>query len=164
MRALFVVGFLLCAIAAVASIVSTAIPYWLYKGSSQASEYQGLWRGCIEVASVKTCSNNENVPDWWKATQAMMILGILFLALSFFLGCVQCKNESSQIFQGSVFTSVLGGVVLIIAVIIFGVKEKEVKSDFSAGFYLALVAGVLAIISAILMAVSKRGASGYSSI
>ncbi|XP_045171554.1 claudin-1-like [Mercenaria mercenaria] len=172
MNKVLAVGILCCLGATVVSIISTAIPYWLHHeekaGGQSITLYLGLWKTCVKysVSTTKgsTCVNIENAPDWWKSVQALMILGILFLALSTFLGCLYCKDDSKQsLLHGAMFTAVLGGIALIIAVIVFGVKEKEISSQFHACFYLALMSGADAIVAAALMAISKRR-GGYSSI
>ncbi|XP_045171368.1 uncharacterized protein LOC123533677 [Mercenaria mercenaria] len=172
MSKLLVVGILACLSATIISIISTAIPYWEYlHGSFLGQEGTlniGLWRTCIKyktsIVSGSACSDTQNDEDWWKAVQSLMILGNVFLALSTLLGCLYYKNSTQSFIQGTVFTALLGGVVLITAVIVFGVEEKEHKSSFSASFILAIVSGVLAFIAGGLVGISKRGHPGYSSI
>ncbi|XP_045172581.1 claudin-18-like [Mercenaria mercenaria] len=173
MNKVLAVGILCCLGATVVSIISTSIPPWLYLEETIYGQtitvYAGLWKTCVKsdsTANPYVCANLENVPDWWKSVQALMILGILFLALSTFLGCLYCKDDSKQsLLHGAMFTSVLGGIVLIVAVIVFGVKENKSSSQFQfhACFYLALVSGADAIVAAALMAISKRR-GGYISI
>ncbi|XP_053374813.1 uncharacterized protein LOC128547114 [Mercenaria mercenaria] len=171
MNKVLVVGILLCLVATIVSITSTAIPYWLYQErivfNKTFTHYIGLWKRCAKYPDsfpkASGCVKLEYVQDWWKSVQALMNLGILFLALSTFLGCLYCKDDSRQsLLHGAMLTAVLGGIALIVAVIVFGVKGRDQRAYFHACFYLALVSGADGFVAAALLAISKRR-GGYSS-
>lgn len=55
--------------------------------------------------------------------------------------------------------------MVLIAVIVYGAKNGENKSKFSAGFYLSIISAVSAFLSALLFIISsKKRNNGYAPI
>lgn len=172
MSKLLVCGVLMCLFAAILSIISTAIPYWLHvHGSFMGQEGAvdiGLWQTCVKyktsLASGTKCGDTGIETSWWKAVKALMIIGNACLTFSTILGLLYCKFNTQNSAQGTIFMALFGGIVLTIAVIVFGSETKEDSSSFSVCFILAIVSAVLALLSAALVGKAKRGPTGYSSI
>ncbi|XP_053375565.1 uncharacterized protein LOC128547307 [Mercenaria mercenaria] len=135
MSKVLIVGILACLSATIIGIISTAIPYWEYlHGSFLGQEGTlniGLWRTCIKyktiVASRSACADTQIDKDWWKAVQSLMLLGNGVLALSTLLGCLYYKTNAQSYVQGTVFTALLGGIMLITAVIVFEWRKRSIN-------------------------------------
>ncbi|KAL4228302.1 hypothetical protein ACF0H5_013733 [Mactra antiquata] len=135
------IGIGLSALSLLLNIVGLAIPNWVVAGGYKT----GLWKMCYSgiCASVPTDSTIQ-------ATRAMEILGVL--AISAALVCAILKQfvmkDQKILPKVSGGSAIAAAIFMIIGAVIFAVKYN---TNLQAGFALCIVAGVLAIVAAILI-------------
>lgn len=182
MNKFLVAGLVVCVLATIVCILSTSIPYWLYGHSKsygiETSVASGLWQVCvrskIQSSTETSCFEYSDfakaiIPSWLKAVRAMMILGILFMAMSAAIACLYLVKfyTNNHVYICTVFTAALGGVFVIVGFVVYASefhKENQTAVHLSGAFYLAVLSAVLAFVAASLFVISRRSAGGYNTI
>ncbi|XP_060584362.1 uncharacterized protein LOC132740439 [Ruditapes philippinarum] len=177
MNKFLVAGLVVCVLATIVCILSTSIPYWLYGHSKsygiETSVASGLWQVCvrskIQSSTETSCFKNSDLASWMKAVRAMMILGILFMAMSAAIACLYLVKfyTNNHVYICTVFTAALGGVFVIVGFVVYASefnKENQTAVHLSGAFYLAVLSAVLAFVAASLFVISRRSAGGYNTI
>lgn len=141
------------------NIVGVAIPYWWVIGSTN----NGLFRSCVDLGGTTVCAETllDDFFDWWKATQAMMILSILAMGAGMVLALLFASllKEKQIVALGAAFMMFAGTGLGLIGIIIFGAKTLELydtTEPLHAGFGLCIVAAILALPAAIAVFVARN--------
>lgn len=157
MNVTLLIGIGLGGIAALLDIIGTGIPkWWVHSVLSM-----GLFRTCVEVIGSTTCAeiSSGNLPDWWRATQAMMILSILAMCTGVVLAILFAfvLKDKQMLALGAAFFTFCGAGLALIGVIIFGAKSNEGGLDkyLHAGFGLVIVAAIFAFPASAMMLLAK---------
>ncbi|KAK3605301.1 hypothetical protein CHS0354_003944 [Potamilus streckersoni] len=154
------------------SIISIALPYWQFSeigvGGFSVKYYSGLWSYCKEQTSFgkseSKCTSFEEVQDFFKATRALEILGLLLVVSAGAIGALKLfvMKENELFVQIAGGLAVAAGVFMITGAIIYAAKTQNQESTLltsqpglHAGFALAIVSGVISFISSGLFFASK---------
>jgi len=110
----------------------------------------GLWESC-------TCRKHDlREKDWFKATQAMITIGLIGLLVSMILAClylcVHTISKNSTILA-LVIVCFITVIFMLIGVLIFGIERGE---HVSWSFALTVIAMVLTLVAGILAVVQMR--------
>lgn len=157
MNVTLLIGIGLGGIATIVDIIGIAIPNWWVISTVN----WGLFRTCTEILGTTACVSIDsgNLPDWWRATQAMVLLSIFALGagvgLAILFGFVM-KGKQFLALIAALFTFCGAGLATI-GVIIFGAKSKEqhMVEYLHAGFGLVVVAAILAFPASLIMLLSR---------
>ncbi|XP_045170625.2 uncharacterized protein LOC123533073 [Mercenaria mercenaria] len=155
----------------VTSSISVAIPYWItadytLQQGETIHEYVGLWKACANAPGESVCSSFTDVKDFVNATRGLIITGIILFGISL-LFAFRIAGEDSRITSANmcIFSLVVGGILLFVAMIVFGTNIDDPKGTISYGsaFYLQIPSAVFAFIAACFVHRSKRS-HGYDVI
>lgn len=158
MNVILLIGIGLGGLAVLLDIIGTAIPNWWVIAGVQ----YGLFRTCVELLGSTTCVvlDSSTLNDWWRATQAMVIMSILAMCagVGFAILFGFLMKDKQILALGAAFMTFAGAGLAIIGVIIFGSKSKDAGLDvyLHAGFGLVIVAAILAVPAAVMMLLSKN--------
>ncbi|XP_045172323.2 uncharacterized protein LOC123534238 [Mercenaria mercenaria] len=170
MNTVLLIGIAVTGAALLISIVATSIPFWWRVAAEDWDESInfGLFQFCRYTRSDEICMSYISVSDWLRATQAMMIMCILSLAasggLSLLFGFV--LTDKTSIALAAAFVAMAGAFFGLLGVIIYGAKMSDpdgiihvlsvLNGSLHAGFGLAAVAVVLAMIAPVLVFCSRN--------
>ncbi|XP_045171523.2 epithelial membrane protein 3-like isoform X2 [Mercenaria mercenaria] len=158
------IALVLTCVALLLCIISTAIPYWWSSDNFDL----GLFRYCGTInilgTSSTSCGEFSDVPDWMKATRAMMVLSILALGASILLsvlfGFIMKEKQFLAILAAFMCFAAAG--LAILGVIIYGAKAPLKSFDLvygegslHAGFGLAIIAAIAAVVAGVFVFLSK---------
>jgi hypothetical protein len=134
--------FVCLALASILYVIGFATTEW----SVDQNRHDGLWASC-------TCGQQlrDGDEDWFKATQAMVTIGLIGLLLAMILACIYlCIHSVSK--NCTILTLVivcfLSCIFMIIGFIIYGVKRPGLSWSYVCAVIssiLTFVAGVLAV-------------------
>ncbi|XP_060591210.1 uncharacterized protein LOC132746150 [Ruditapes philippinarum] len=146
------VGFILIIVALVIQILAVALPYWYSKEvANNYDVYGGLFRGCAEAGNTKACNNVKNPTDWWAATQAFEIIGLLILVAALILCIIVLFVKDMKILKMVNFILCFCSCgFIIIGVIIYGAESEGWLAEYSGAFALAIIAGIVALVAGVL--------------
>ncbi|XP_053375563.1 uncharacterized protein LOC123534796 [Mercenaria mercenaria] len=157
----------------VTSSVSVAIPYWITADNTLYGEtihiYTGLWKSCGDIQGEIRCISFTNVEDFVDATRALMITGIILFGINLLLA-FRIAGEDTRITSANIciLSLVVGGILLFVAMIVFGTNIDDPTGTISYGsaFYLPIPSAIFAFIAAGFVHRSKRiqRIQGYSEI
>ncbi|KAL3891560.1 hypothetical protein ACJMK2_003818 [Sinanodonta woodiana] len=131
----------------------------------------GLWKFCNlnnnngeEICGDITdfyASQGANVPDFFKATRALTILGLILVAVAIEMVVLKIFLMNDKIFLslGASTTAIAAGGLILIGTIVFGVKaveESTADAVLGAGFGLGVVAGVIPIVAGIIFIIGRN--------
>ncbi|CAD5124793.1 DgyrCDS13055 [Dimorphilus gyrociliatus] len=142
-------------LACVFNVIGFATSGWSVRKLSSGSYHIGLWEQCV-------CGSNQDYggsasKSWFKATQAMTTIGLIFLILallaSVFYVFVHIFNKNVCLTAGIV-SAALGCLFCLIGLIIFGVKEKNHNWSFA----FVCISAILSLFGTILMVILFRKA------
>lgn len=173
MNKLLLVSIVLIGLSLVFAIVATAIPFWWRVSADGWDESInfGLFQVCRYTRSDEVCASYEQVSDWLRAVQAMMIMSILALGASLGLSVMFAfiVKDKTILALCAAFLSMAGGFMGLLGVIIYGAKMSDSddifhilsvpKGGLHAGFGLAVVSVVLALIAPVLVFISRNSNS-----
>ncbi|CAC5426170.1 unnamed protein product [Mytilus coruscus] len=168
-KGLAVVGFLFSLTAFVAHGVASYLPYWYGQSVGDNSVYGGLWQLCSKFSGKVTCSDItspwEDDKPWYVKTCQGLAMGASLLT---FIGVIifivkLCKGKEPGCTSAYPVSRVL---FFIGGLMIFGVtgvwsayQEDFIKENKSFAYWIEWSAGVLFIVSAILLAIRKYAPS-----
>ncbi|KAH3853593.1 hypothetical protein DPMN_097689 [Dreissena polymorpha] len=163
-----ILGLLLLEGALLAAILSTALPTWLQlpleeeeEGASSAV-YYGLFQQCRWDCTTWRVFEDGFEEHWLRASQAMMILACVAMAISLLLGLLYAMifKDTKAILVASAITAIAGAGSCAIGIIVFVVKMKEVtQSDwkYHASFGIAVASAVIsATVGVLFLLICKR--------
>lgn len=160
MNIILMIGIGLGILATCIDIIGTAIPFWWVPKGSNINF--GLFRVCTD----SVCLDIETIfkLDWWRATQAMVLLSIIAMGVGVVLAILfgVILRDKQILLLAAAFMTFCGAVFAAIGVIIFGAKTRELglEKSLHAGFGLVVIAAVIAIPAAVMMLLS-RTRTGY---
>ncbi|KAL4229492.1 hypothetical protein ACF0H5_012532 [Mactra antiquata] len=150
------IAFILLIVAFIIQILGVALPYWYELDAGVVETNAGLFKICSEVGSTKVCRNVKNPVDWWAATQAFEIIGLLIiigaLILAIVIIFVKSDMKILKLILWILCFCAFG--FIIIGCIIFGAEYGNLYDDGLSGAFaiciinsvVCLVAGVLALL------------------
>lgn len=159
-----IIGLIMLVITDLAIIISFATPYWTeFRANFQRN--WGLWARCDNTDCTWMFDNDfnlqQNTQDWFKATQALMSLGlclglVALLMATLTLCCTCHKCNPNQPICGIL---VVAGLVLGIAVTIFGIKANSewhielqwkllTVGKFGWSFWVAVSSSIMSLLTA----------------
>lgn len=119
------------ALVLVLQIVAIAVPYWSYKSAGGNKMHMGLWKACNNASSSgSTCIDipPEGDPNFPKnsvyACRAFSILGAFLI-----FGSVVCLLYSPEMRKCSYAMMAVGGIMAIIAAVIWALDVLKLKSS-----------------------------------
>jgi len=134
---------LLCA-AAVLYVIGFATNAWRIENNY----HEGLWESC-------TCHPKKIVEDWFRATQAMITIGLIGLIFSLVLAvvylCVHSISKNTTILA-LIIACFISVMFMLVGFIIYGVKSYGLNWSF----VLSVVASIMCLIAGILGIVQMR--------
>lgn len=149
-------------------IIGLATPEWVAADGGSI----GLWKTCYQGECVTI--KEDGKPDWFKACDALAVLGILFGLAAFTIAAVmvvmEALNKPSPRAVGAAVlaTSIVSFSLIIICVILFAVKIGDDASvpaeDFGYSFRLSISGACLILIGGIIAAILKFRYTGYQSL
>lgn len=122
-------------------VMGFATVAWSVRGAYR----EGLWEAC-------RCGKHGDVDDWFRAVQAMLIIGLIGLIIAFLLVCIyMCVHSLSKnkTLIALVIVCFLSVVFMVIGFIIYGSKRDGLHWSFAVtviSSILCLVAGVLSVV------------------
>lgn len=145
------------AVALMILVVAFASPGWNLTWTSNAEfgdikQQTGLWETC-------TCRDiTGNTPDWWKATQAMITIGLILMLLCFLCVfiymCVHTLSKNRTILALTVLCFITA-LVLLIGIIIWGVKKPD---NLHWSFALTIISMLITLVAGVLSVVQMKKA------
>ncbi|XP_053398873.1 uncharacterized protein LOC128556921 [Mercenaria mercenaria] len=124
-------------------IIGFALPKWVivefsvtrFSTRTESGYHAGLWQhcGCAKVhdSSVCLCFSRINDPAWFKTVQAAETLGLIGLIISMLLSlALMCYKQNKKYKIINLIIVIISGTLMLIGVIIFGVKTKEMTKAF----------------------------------
>ncbi|XP_045172077.2 uncharacterized protein LOC123534090 [Mercenaria mercenaria] len=144
-------------------LFSTILPYWTSVELDGVVYHGGLWRNCTVYTTRFDCRNVKHVKEWFHVVQYLMAIGVLVQFLTMISGCIFHYGEyGRRVCVTFALSSLTGGLVIVSAVIVYGVENKVHAAIFSAGFYIAIMSAVLSLLSAVLgLLAGSKSRNGY---
>ncbi|KAL3890475.1 hypothetical protein ACJMK2_002757 [Sinanodonta woodiana] len=164
----------------VIGIISIALPYWCYleksDGPVTVKKHYGLWIYCEEstiyVKTKSTCDSFALIPEFFEAVRMLEVIGLLFVLGAVVLGAIKSAKENGTIQHLAGGLAALGGVLMISGTVVFALNIvglvgpiETLRATYGtdilpsnilhAGFALAIVSGVIALISGCVFFCSK---------
>lgn len=146
---LMIVALVLTICGLVFQIIGLSSPYWIYIEFTGGKQYSGLWKTCTEIQET-TCIDINEDGDWFKAVQAMSILGFLLLIAAVVMTVLKLfvmKDKKPILFAG-IGTSFVGGLFILIAVAVYAAKMNDQLSNIDFDFHFAFAFSIIAMIAA----------------
>ncbi|VDI18971.1 Hypothetical predicted protein [Mytilus galloprovincialis] len=154
-------------------LISVGSPYWVkIKVSSLIQSvdiHLGLWRACFALNNAKPeCSSDmSDNPDWFRATQACAILGLIFAVVAmvslYLKNCSSFQNKALGLL--AMVSAFAAAIMIVIGVSVFAVRmtdlllptgktRLEIGTDYlNWGWYIGIAAGVTFIKAAIFVSI-----------
>ncbi|XP_052702574.1 uncharacterized protein LOC128179205 [Crassostrea angulata] len=152
------VALVLTICALVFQIIGLASPYWVYMEFRTGKFFSGLWKECTELKEATCTDTKDDKEDWFKAVQAMSILGFLVLIVAVVMTVLKLfvmKDNKPVLFAG-IGTSFAGGtniyrthlrIFILIAVAVYAAKMNDLLTiDFD--YHFAFAFSIIAMITA----------------
>ncbi|KAL4223606.1 hypothetical protein ACF0H5_017075 [Mactra antiquata] len=161
MNSQLLIGIGILGFALLLDIIGTAIPYWWVINIRDAgSSSIGLFQICGHAEGQTACVTVTVETDWWRAVQALMILSILALGAAVGLALLFCFVMKDKV-QLGLFSGLLGAAgagFAVLGVIIFAAKASDSFpiGGLHAGFGLAIVSAIFAIVGSVMMVISRN--------
>ncbi|XP_071153219.1 uncharacterized protein [Mytilus edulis] len=159
------VGFVLSIVAAVFDLIGFATPYWSSTSTSGVEVYSGLWRYCVTALGSTACASlgDLDLESWFKAVQAMEILGFLCLLAAVVVVILKLfvlKDKPILKFVGIGCLATAAAFILL-GVVIYGAKISSLQINgvqldnrhFSFAF--VILAAISAIVASVLFGLDK---------
>jgi amino acid transporter len=140
--------FVCLCLAAILYIIGFATTAWSITQTQRGEHHEGLWESCY-------CGSNRHLQDWFKATQALITIGLIGLFVALVLACIYLcihsvsKNTTILALVIVCFVSVL---FMVIGFAVYGSK----RSDLHWSFAVTVIASVLCLVAGILSIVQMR--------
>ncbi|KAK6170673.1 hypothetical protein SNE40_019007 [Patella caerulea] len=137
------IGTVLLTISYLVCLTGTSSPSWFKIGHKTL----GLWTDCEGPGEFQNCgsTNLSSKPGWFYAVLSLATIGAVCLIVANIVGFFSSNRKIPAAF------GVIGGLLLLISVVIYGVKQNESIGSLYWAFYLAMIAGVLGFVGALLL-------------
>ncbi|XP_048781320.1 uncharacterized protein LOC125683866 [Ostrea edulis] len=148
----------ICAV--IFQIIGLASPYWVTGDTTNLKFNLGLWKLCVEGFSrmeVSECYDikHAKLGDWFKAVQALSIMGLLSLLLAVVMVVLKLfvlKDSKAVIFV-AIGASFAGAVFILISIAVFADKINELNSksdsDLNFHYHFAFALSIMGMLAAI---------------
>lgn len=136
--------FLTLMAAAIIYVIGFATVAWTVRDS----HHYGLWQSC-------QCNSVGETEDWFKATQAMITLGLIGLLIAMILACIYlCVHSISKnsTILALVVVCFLSVIFMLIGFLIYGIK----MGDPNWSYALCVIAAIMTIVAGALAIVQMR--------
>ncbi|KAK3744953.1 hypothetical protein RRG08_048349 [Elysia crispata] len=160
-------GVTVLGVGCVLHIVGLATHAWLAADGGSL----GFWEVCPDEGPCISFKE-DGKPDWFKASEALALLGMIFGGMALLLAGVLVvmnlmgKEPSRGLGVSTLLLSVVSFVTVIICVIIFGAKYRDFFSEadfhFGYSFGLSIAGAALILLGGIGTSVSSLGLSSAS--
>ncbi|CAC5389925.1 unnamed protein product [Mytilus coruscus] len=162
-KGLVVVGFLFSLLAFIAHGVASYLPYWYGKSGKGYSVYGGLWQVCAKSSGDVKCTDvttpwEDDLPWYQRTCQGLAMGASLLTLIGIIILIVKlCKGSEPGCKRAYPVSRVLffvGGTMIEGVTTVWATCQEDIiKENKSYAFWIECGAGVLFIISAILLAI-----------
>ncbi|ELU11543.1 hypothetical protein CAPTEDRAFT_215353 [Capitella teleta] len=137
--------FICISLAVVLYVIGFATVAWSIRGS----DHTGLWEAC-------RCGKQGNDEDWFRATQAMITMGLIGVCLSFILVCIYMCVHSVSKNTTLIALTIICFLSVLCCLIGLGIFGSKVKDDVNWSFALTCIAGIFTLFGGILSILQMR--------
>ncbi|ESO82075.1 hypothetical protein LOTGIDRAFT_237157 [Lottia gigantea] len=136
-------------------LIGLSVVYWVVSDPFVSGYGSGLWQQCG-----LTCASYSYTPDYWKATQAFVIIGLLIGVGGLVMSLVAMIQKTRMFRLLGMVGCAAAALCILLAIIIFGASITLGRgTQWGWGFILCIISSFFFIAAAVLNFLEYRGAA-----
>ncbi|KAK6165739.1 hypothetical protein SNE40_022604 [Patella caerulea] len=153
-----ILAILLAGVGCLLHVIGLSVVYWIVSDPFLSGAGSGLWQQC----NLFRCYpyRAELIPDYWRATQAFVIIGLLVGVAGLALSILSLIKKAKLIKLLAAIACIVAAGCILLAIIIFGAETRLSRSSqWGWGFILCIVSTLLFVPAGILNFLEFRHSS-----